>query len=363
MHASFSRFILIATLLAGATGWRAGAQVPPSAGGGVPNPPAATRGGPQIQFAETTHDFGRLEHGSTVKFDFEFTNTGTARLEVLDVRSSCGCATAGAWSRKVEPGQRGVIPIQFTSSALAGPVHKTVIVTSNTPRQPQTILNLKATVWRAIDVTPATAYFTPPAGAQEVATRVVRIVNNTPEPLELAAPECASATFTAVLTTLQPGREFEVRVTAKPPFRPGIDQAAITLKTSSKSQPLITIPGIVMVPLPITAVPAQITLGPAPLVAASKLGVTIRNGSGSAITLSEATVSVPGVTATVTELQPGRVFNVTLDFPKGFALTATEGAELRVKTSHPQFPLVRVPIAHVLQVPPPTVAPAVRPPG
>jgi hypothetical protein len=224
-----------------------------------------------------------------------------------------------------------------------------VTVTSNTPGQPQTVLHFKAIVWRAIDVNPPTAYFTPQAEAQAVETKVVSIVNNSDLPLALSRPECVNNAFTAELKTLKAGQEFEVRISAKPPFSPGSSQGAITLKTSSKSLPVITIPGVVMVQLPITAMPSQLLLGPGPLAVATRLAVTVRNSGSAAVTVSEPKINVPGAEATVQELQPGRVFNIMVNFPVGFQAKPDEPAELSVKTSHPQFPIVRVPILHAPQ--------------
>lgn len=343
MKPPLARFILMAILLGCGTGWRAAAQTQPPAAV-VPTAPAASQGGPKIQFAETGHDFGKIEGGDIAKFDFVFTNTGTATLEITDVRSSCGCATSGAWSKKVEPGQRGTIPIQFNSGAFSGAIHKTVTVTSNAPSQPLTILDLKATVWRPIAVNPPTAYFTPQPEGQSVVTKVVSIVNDTEVPLELSPPECGNDAFTAELKTLRAGKEFEVRISAKPPFRPGTVQGPITLKTSSKKLPVIVINGVVLVQAPITAMPAQLMLGPGPLAVATSLTVTLRNTGSAAVTVSGPTVNVPGAAATLDELQPGRVFKIMVNFPVGFQVKPTEPAELSVKTSHPQYPIVRVPI-------------------
>ncbi|MCX6873688.1 MAG: DUF1573 domain-containing protein [Verrucomicrobia bacterium] len=362
MRTPLASIILIATLLASGSVGRTAAQTASSVV--VPSTPAASQGGPQIQFAESEHDFGKIEGGASVKYDFVFTNTGTATLQVTDVRPACGCTTTGAWSKSVEPGQRGTIPIQFNSGNFSGAIHKTITVTCNTPAHPQTILNLKATVWKSIDVNPTAAYFTPQAGAQTVETKVVRIVNNTEEPLEVSPPECTNKAFTAELKTLTEGKEFELRISASPPFGPGTIQGSITLKTSSKNLPVITINGIVMAQLAITVMPTQLLLGPAPLAVATKLAVTLRNSGSAAVTVSEPSVNAPDVAATLQELQPGRVFNIMLNFPVGFKVDPTAPAELSVKTSHPQYPIVRVPIVQTSQAlrPQPAVVPP-RPPA
>src|SRR5206468_6603052 len=59
--------------------------------------------GPKIQFAEIVYDFGKVSSGEVVKHTFVFTNIGTAKLEIKDVRPGCGCTTAGTWDKEVEP--------------------------------------------------------------------------------------------------------------------------------------------------------------------------------------------------------------------------------------------------------------------
>ena len=75
--------------------------------------------------------FGKAKAGDPIKYSYVFTNTGDAVLEVSHVQPSCGCTTAGDWTRKVEPGQTGIVPVQLNSGAIpAGGVFKTITVTS-----------------------------------------------------------------------------------------------------------------------------------------------------------------------------------------------------------------------------------------
>src|SRR5690349_19014841 len=104
--------------------------------------------GPRIAFDQTSYDFGKVESGELVKHTFFFTNTGNQLLEVRDVRPSCGCTTAGAWDKQVEPGKSGSIPVQFNSMGYGGAVHKTVTVVCNDPSNSNEVLNVTGTVWK-----------------------------------------------------------------------------------------------------------------------------------------------------------------------------------------------------------------------
>src|SRR6201993_123091 len=83
---------------------------PPPAPAPPPTPhpaaaPATNGPAPRIQFATPVYDFGKAKAGEPIKYSYVFTNTGDAVLEVTHVQPSCGCTTAGDWTRKVEPGQ------------------------------------------------------------------------------------------------------------------------------------------------------------------------------------------------------------------------------------------------------------------
>src|SRR5713101_411491 len=93
--------------------------------------PSTNSAGPKIQFATPQYDFGKAKAGEPVKYTYFFTNTGDATLVVSNVQPSCGCTTAGEWSRETAPGKTGTIPVQFNSANYSGNVFKTITVTSN----------------------------------------------------------------------------------------------------------------------------------------------------------------------------------------------------------------------------------------
>ena len=78
-----------------------------------------------------------------MKYTYVFTNAGGATLEVTNVQASCGCTTAGEWTRQVEPGMTGSIPIQFSSVNFSGAVGKSITVTCNDTNQPAVVLQIK----------------------------------------------------------------------------------------------------------------------------------------------------------------------------------------------------------------------------
>lgn len=298
--------------------------------------------GSKIIFATPVYDFGKVRSGEVVKYTYVFTNVGGAMLQVSNVQVSCGCTTAGEWSRQVEPGKIGSIPIQFNSTGFGGAVGKTITVSCNDTNQPSVVLQINGNVWRPIDVTPQFAVLNLTASAPSNAT-IVRIVNNEEAPLTLSTPECNNQAFATELRTNQPGKEFEMVIKTASPITASV-QAPITLKTSSTNMPLINITAWANMQQEIMVMPSQISLSTAPLTSAMSTTVSIRNTGTNTLTLSEPTVNDKKVDLQLREIEAGRFFTLTANFPLGFEVAQGQPLELSLKSNHPQFPIIKVPV-------------------
>jgi hypothetical protein len=87
-------------------------------------------------FESTKHDFGTVPRGAQLLHRFAWKNCEKFRLEVSDLRASCGCATAVAQPRIVEPGQKGVIEVLVDAKKFVGQktVHVQVMLTGERPQ-------------------------------------------------------------------------------------------------------------------------------------------------------------------------------------------------------------------------------------
>jgi copper(I)-binding protein len=307
---------------------------------------AAIATGPKIQFATPVHDFGKARSGDPVKYTYIFTNIGDQLLILTNVQPQCGCTAAGEWTRQVEPGKTGNIPIQFNTANYGGMVVKQVTVTCNDKSQPTLFLQLKGTVYKPFEINPQFAVINIPPDA-ETASIVVNITNNMDEPLSLSAPESNNRAFAAELKTIQPGKGYQLIVSAVPPLNPGTTQGQISFKTSWTNQPVLNVSVYANMQPALVVIPSHITLPPAPLANAQTPSVMIQNNSTHSLTLSEPAVNAQGVEAQIKEMQPGRSFNALVTFPQGFEIAIGQQVELTVKSSHPKFPVVRVPITQM----------------
>jgi hypothetical protein len=322
----------------------------------------AANAAPKIVFATNNYNFGKVESGEPVKYEYIFTNTGNATLEVSSVKPGCGCTTAGTWDKLVEPGKTGKIPVQFNSGGYGGAVGKSITVTCNDPANPTVMLQLSGTVWKPIDIIPAFAMFNLSPELQTNQTQTVRIVNNMEEPVTISDPTCSNPAFKIEFSTNTPGKEYALRVTVVTPLNGANASTPITLKTTYAKMPVITVTAFAMVQQLLAVTPNQINLPPGPLPTAQQHNVTIQNNGTNAMALSDAAINIPGAEVQLREFQAGHLFTLTATFPAGFQRpSSATNAEIHIKSNHPKYPLITIPVIQPLPPPPAAPAPAAVP--
>jgi hypothetical protein len=315
--------------------------------------------GPKIQFATPIYDFGRVRAGDPIRYTFVFTNTGDRLLILNAVQPQCGCTTAGDWTKQVEPGCTGSIPIQVNTFGYVGQVVKQVTVTCNVANQSVVSLQLKGTLYKPIDFSPLMAIINISPDS-EAGSMLVTITNNTEVPLMLSSPESNNHLLSAELATNTPGKGYQLRVSVVPPLPTGSVQVQVNMRTGWTNPAVLTVPVVVSVQPAVVVIPSYVTLPAGALTVALTNSVAIENKSTNVLHLSEPIVNVPGVGAWIKEMRPGLSFIAMLAFPQGFEVTPGQQVVLSVKSSNPKYPVIKVPVMQMpRQVRPP--APMVTP--
>jgi hypothetical protein len=107
---------------------------------------AAQSATPKVEFSATSHDFGKVPEGETVRHAFKVTNKGGATLKIENVRSSCGCAVATPKEKELASGASTEIEVTFNSRGRPGKNRKVITVTTNDPDNANARLEIKADV-------------------------------------------------------------------------------------------------------------------------------------------------------------------------------------------------------------------------
>ncbi len=338
------------TWMSALPGWSAGQPAVTNAANGAT---------PKIEFATPTYEFGTVTAGTKVMHDFVFTNTGNATLTITSVNPGCGCTTIHDWTHTVEPGQTGVIPIQFDSTHFHGTVNKTPSITCNDPAHAVVVLQLHGSIFQAVEVSPPYVSLNLGPDSDGVASSVIHITNHDTEPITVSEPESSASTITVELITNVPGKSFDLLIKTVPPGDRTNRQAFITAKTTSKSMPQVSVMALEIVQQLLFPTPPQITLPSGSLASNQTFIVSFRNQSSRPVALAEASVNVPGATAEIRTLEPGRIFSASVNFPSGIEVPTNEPLFLTIKTDRPSYPEVRIPI---VQMPHPPAAAQISPP-
>jgi hypothetical protein len=98
-----------------------------------------------VAIIDSVYDFGKVNEGEMVEHRFQFKNTGSKPLTIINAQASCGCTVPEKPEEPIQPGAIGFIKVKFNSDKRPGEARKTITVTSNArPEFP--VLILKGTV-------------------------------------------------------------------------------------------------------------------------------------------------------------------------------------------------------------------------
>jgi hypothetical protein len=328
-------------------------------------PPSKAR----IKFETVTYDFGIVPHGSIVRHTYKYRNIGEEALQVLDVRTSCGCTAAEPSKRKLEPGEAGEITVAFdTSKKAAGKKQRwtnSIFFRTNDSNAKDggpgtTRLTLTGDVVARYHVIPEAGFVF--RTAQQGGGRVTATAEILPSvdtlPGEERVPDLVmgegpgqariggtppAVEILAVKPVERDGRRgIQVECALREDAPVGILDGAIRIATGHAVQSEVVVPVRGMVQPPLQAVPPRLFLardavGPARSVRIVSnrpvdiVGVQVIAADGSPAPLTA-------------EIQPGSQVAVKATPPAaGASLEAGAAGELLIYLSDPKNPLLRVP--------------------
>ncbi|MGD9157088.1 MAG: DUF1573 domain-containing protein [Desulfobacteraceae bacterium] len=109
---------------------------------------------PGLFIEEKVYNFGDAVEGEQISHDFIIENRGDTPLNLLKVRSSCGC-TATSYTKEILPGEKGKISARFRSKGYGGrTVNKRIHVKTNDPKHSSLDLSITGHVNKIVGITP-----------------------------------------------------------------------------------------------------------------------------------------------------------------------------------------------------------------
>jgi len=297
---------------------------------------------PMAEVDEPRHDFGTVWVNEDLEHTFKIRNAGETTLRIIRVKPACGCTSAGSHPTEIAPGETGEFPFKLSTKRMSSKFTKSISITTNDPKNQQMQLLLTGDVREYVSLEPRVIQFGR-VKADTVATQKVRLTNNTNDVLELTmGPTQELGCFSAKIEELQPGKQFELTVTAQPPYQSEINRAIIPLKTNIAKQDLIEVTCIATMPQRIEMRPPTIALaGPSRTQSERKILVTNNDDAPIHVTGVESNDSRLEVSST--EIEAGRKYQISVTIPADYADPAEDAAVI-VRTDDAKDSTVRIPV-------------------
>jgi len=69
-----------------------------------------------MSFDQKNPNLGVIKFGEKKEFTFEFTNTGKEEFVMENISGSCSCTKIVDFTKRVKPGQKGKVKVEFDSN-------------------------------------------------------------------------------------------------------------------------------------------------------------------------------------------------------------------------------------------------------
>jgi LEA14-like dessication related protein len=191
-----------------------------------------------------TYDWGVVDESqTTLKAKVKIKNAGTEKLNITEVKPTCGCTTAPLDKNELQPGETATLDITLRIGGSSNEVSKTIRIMSNDPKEAQKILWLKCKISREFEISPQKYFsFQDMTVGNEKSEKVI-LKNNSKDVIKVSNFVVEPKELTINLkgeVSIKPGQQIELIATAKPKEQ-GNFRGSVTFKTSQKDNNEITL--------------------------------------------------------------------------------------------------------------------------
>jgi hypothetical protein len=304
---------------------------------------------PKLVVENTEVDLGIREPGPRLEFVFQLKNTGTAPLQITDLKPSCGCLVPRC-DREIPAGGSGSVTVTMESAALRGAIKKNLVVCSNDAERPEVALTVKALVRPSVELVPASNFLLPLRRGQSV-ERIVTVNSYEAPPAQILKIESSEPFLKAEVLPVetssddkQSPSQQQVRVTVLPeaPYAPFAATVTIETNNASHSRLVLNVNGYPEGA--VSASPAriyfdQISAAPNPLAPAERF-ITLLKKDGSFKLLG--IEADPALRVTTSSDSTGQFCEVILRYQGGWKPGPLKGT-IVIKTTDPGMPRIEIP--------------------
>lgn len=291
----------------------------------------AEGGTPRFDAVETSHDLGIMLFDEPLSHTFHFNNTGSAPLAVAVTQRSCGCTSDLLDAAVVPPGETGRLAVGYVPGGddpRKGSQSFSLVLETNDPRQREVPFTIRADLVEEVAVRPELLTLSPASGDATAVLDVYCMRRDGREPPSIVAVDITSADIQVLEEeTVADGAKTRIRyaVGVSGPVSASLEQAVITVRTTSAARPLVEVPVAVRQVQPYRLEPPTAAFGAIPAGETRERQLVLRQEGTAAAAPHR--VSSPHALVSAT-LAPGEASSWLLTI----RVTSPEGSPQHLKT-------------------------------
>ena len=209
----------------------------------------------------TSYNFGTVQQATPVLHSFGIANQGNAPLKIEHIHSSCGCTAAVVESDTIQPQSRTELRVSFDTTGFQGPKVKTVRIYTNDPKQSSILFSLQGTVTADVVLSqPKLLFGEIRKGDTPSMSFLVSAAPGSGVELKEASTRSEYITITEEKLSGTDEKK-KVTVSLKEEVPIGAFRDRISVKTTSKSNPVVNIPIFAMVKGDVEITPPVVSFG------------------------------------------------------------------------------------------------------
>jgi hypothetical protein len=323
---------ILATLITLFAGWQSQAEVAM----------------PKAVVLQTSINFSRVVRGTLIQHELAVENRGAAPL--IFTRITMTAPLSVRRLPRIEAGQRGAIPIELDTSAIAGSFEGEIILFCNDPASPEIHVSFLGEVFETLELSPLPAFFIATT-RNTPKEQSIDIISHEAEPLRILEVEHAPEGCSTRLQTVEDGRRYRLTVRMSGTGPAGKHTEGILVHTSSLVQPALTIVANTWLRERVYTFPDEVDMGTLPVQAIKQnpqlLGrltqtLMVYQVGGKAFEV-KAHSDLPGIAIDAARGPQGDRWQLTVAFRKDWQPGLMNGSIL-IETNDPEFKTITVPV-------------------
>jgi hypothetical protein len=194
---------------------------------------------PFLRVEQTIYDIGIIKRGEEFGYEFVFANMGRKELKLLKAAGKISNKIRVKMPAVIAPGKKGYVYVSQDSAHIHGHHVLQVIIHTNDPNQPETLLSVQGYVQWPVEILPRPVVLMKATKGQ-TARRQLIIVNHTETPMIIKKVEFDKDIFQVETKEIEKGKEFELNVASLIDAPIGEHREQIVIHTNISEAPKVS---------------------------------------------------------------------------------------------------------------------------